>query len=777
MASPFAAWYSLAMQGSGGLPGKAVWTAAVACLFFACGDSNDGGSSGDDSGAGGGGEAGESSTGGRSGRGGSGGTGAAGTAGENGESGDAGAGAEAGSGANAGGGAGGSVGGTGGHDGGASGDGGGGSAGRPITTTETCAAREDETRWDAGRTLYIDDDEDCDGLAPCYATIGEGVAAATSGDTVAVFPGAYVGTNVRQDADLSSLRIMALEGPAVTAISFPCMKVYGEEHDPGQVWIDGFTFHNCGATGSLTDLGWGVYVTSLSDVEVRIQDNAFEGDFGRGGVGLQSSFVGTRLHAVVARNRFSDHHGAESALDIDLPADFDEDYCVRVENNVITASSSAINIHYPRFQDGAGRFEIANNTLYDNALGFILSRPSGVYTFVNNILFENTEDFSRFDETSERFDMRNNLFGSGQFTGLNGNFAADPVFMDAEAGNFRLQGASPAADRGDVRGTALEDITGTPRTDPPDLGAYERTEPAGEPLDGFRCGDGLVHHGIVGTSGEPVLGFETCDDGNAESGDGCSSLCQFEPAPARNQIALRDAHLCVIRENGSLSCWNGDEEALPTGSFRELALSALHGCALRDDGTVSCWRKPGPSTSFAPTGTFTQIEGDHYDTCGLRDDGSITCWDEQAITLEQAGPYARVDADQRVCGLSAAGEPTCYAPYTAFPSGPFLQLFPSSNNDGCGFRPSGELVCIEPGVFFLDVTPLAGFAQVSVYDQGMACGLRPDGRALFWTGGGALFLVQDEAFLEVAAGFSFCCGLTLDRRASCTQNSYGLPAE
>ena len=476
---------------------------------------------------------------------------------------------------------------------------------------------------------------------PCYPTISNAVAAATSGDTVGVFPGTYLGTNVRQDADLSSLRITALEGPAETIITDYCMRIYGDSHEPGQIWLDHFTLRDCGPA-NLVEQGWGVYVTSSSDADVRIQDNVFEGVFGRGGVGLWSSFVGTRFHAVVARNRFSDHHGQASALDIALPADSDEDYCIRVENNVVTGSDSAIGIDYTRFRNGAGKFEVANNTVYGNGFGVHLIRPSAPHTFVNNVIFGNTEDFSVADETSAPFDIRNNLIGSGQFSGLSGNFAADPLFEDAEGGDFRLRGASPAADRGDVRGTALEDITGTPRTDPPDLGAYERTEPAGERLDGLRCGDGIVQAGPVQTAQGAFLGFESCDDGNVQGGDGCSSLCQFEPAPPRAQISLQGTHLCVIRANGSLQCWGEDEEILPAGPFRQLALSANHGCALRNDGTPSCWRTSLPNAPFVPTGTFTQIDGDYYQTCGLRTDGSITCWDAVEIKLEQAGPFARV---------------------------------------------------------------------------------------------------------------------------------------
>jgi len=32
-------------------------------------------------------------------------------------------------------------------------------------------------------------------------------------------------------------------------------------------------------------------------------------------------------------------------------------------------------------------------------------------------------------------------------------------------------------------------------------------------------------------------------------------------------------------------------------------------------------------------------------------------------------------------------------------------------------------------------------------------------------------------FIEVTPGFNYCCGVTADRRAWCSDNIYGLPAE
>jgi len=213
------------------------------------------------------------------------------------------------------------------------------------------------------------------------------------------------------------------------------------------------------------------------------------------------------------------------------------------------------------------------------------------------------------------------------------------------------------------------------------------------------------------------------------------------------------------------------------GSFRQVTASAYYGCALRDDGTASCWSAsvpPGPT--FAPPGRFTQISSDYSQTCGLREDGSITCWDDRAIKLEQAGSFKRVDTNSRVCGLSASGMATCFPPYTSFPSGPFLQLFPDVNQAGCGLRPTGELVCLPDGFSLLDGSPRAALVQLHV-EGTRACGLRPDGRAVVWRSID-LQLIDARRFIEVTpGGLTFCCGLTADRRVWCSENSYGFPAE
>jgi len=92
---------------------------------------------------------------------------------------------------------------------------------------------------------------------------------------------------------------------------------------------------------------------------------------------------------------------------------------------------------------------LINNTIYNNEAdsggGILLE--SGIMKMVNVILWKNIDDlYAETLGSASRPD--HSVIGDGDFRGLNGNIAADPLFMDPLEGDFRLQPDSPCIDAG-----------------------------------------------------------------------------------------------------------------------------------------------------------------------------------------------------------------------------------------------------------------------------------------------------------------------------------------
>ena len=104
---------------------------------------------------------------------------------------------------------------------------------------------------------------------------------------------------------------------------------------------------------------------------------------------------------------------------------------------------------------------------------------------------------------------------------------------------------------------------------------------------------------------------EQCDDGNAESGDGCSEDCKWEV----KNVVTGDTHSCVLTEGGEVKCW-GDNFLGQLG----LGDTDAHGDAGGEMGGAL------PAVDLGPNHTAKAIFAGGGNTCALLDDDSLTCW-------------------------------------------------------------------------------------------------------------------------------------------------------
>lgn len=634
-----------------------------------------------------------------------------------------------------------------------------------LSAPKVCPETEDASRF-LGGTVYVDDDPGCEGKTPCFSDLTSALAADASATTISLMPGSYDGAELLEGVFWSNLRITGERGPDDTIITGSCISVNGS--NGGQIWLDHLTFTGCDASA--------IAVASSLYLDVRIQDDVFVGPFSGGAVALASSSSdGARVYAAIVRNRFTHQRGDAAAIEGKLHAG---DSCIDIESNVLAHNERAFHLTRSAPTDMPPPFRLVGNTFARNdyAVGPKTDLAPFTYTsgarIANNVFFENEYDFSPELELIPRLELHHNLIGSGAFTGLRDNFSADPLFPDADANDYRLLPASPAASAGDPSLVTAPDIEGTARRNPPTLGAYEIDSEPEEDFTGLTCGDGIVQDGSVNAGGATYVGYETCDDGNGDDRDGCTSRCQWEPAGTLGQIAAYQLGVCALRDDGRLKCWGDGTESTPEGPFTQVALKEGGGCGLEPDGALRCWSVSGDDV-YAPTGSFTQLAETYDLTCGVSVTGSMTCWDDVEDRLEWAGPFVRVDAGQGVvCALAENGVPTC-DPRTQLPPGRLVQTFPGLVSS-CALLATGELLC-QTSSSTPPKLPQSGFARVSL--GAMSCALRPDGRAVSWTDFAAPTTLSDRRFIDIVATAYTCCGLTADRRVYCADTSGGLPQE
>jgi len=156
------------------------------------------------------------------------------------------------------------------------------------------------------------------------------------------------------------------------------------------------------------------------------------------------------------------------------------DVSPQIEGNLIQNTDCGI-YYFSQALGGAINGKIKNNTLYNNGYGVILRMHKENPEIVNNIIvngiyagiFLTYRDDPLFDNRKSNIhhnDIWNNLYnywldsGGAEFnlTDINNNISEDPLFEDAENGDFRLDSSSPCIGEG----ASGEDMGGYATTPP-----------------------------------------------------------------------------------------------------------------------------------------------------------------------------------------------------------------------------------------------------------------------------------------------------------------------
>jgi serine protease len=155
---------------------------------------------------------------------------------------------------------------------------------------------------------------------------------------------------------------------------------------------------------------------------------------------------------------------------------------------------------------------VVNNTIASNlalrATAVLADGFDAATRLTNNILYgsgpETVVECDAFNDLNPPVITFNDVFNAGSGpeyggictdqTGLNGNISADPLFINAAAGNFHVQARSPVVDAGSNDGAPASDIDGDPR-----------------PLDGDGDGVAVVDIGADETpAGDTIPPAITC---------------------------------------------------------------------------------------------------------------------------------------------------------------------------------------------------------------------------------------------------------------------------
>lgn len=224
------------------------------------------------------------------------------------------------------------------------------------------------------------------------------------------------------------------------------------------------TIHGGGDSG---EFAYCFYINS----DDNIIDNVDCYDMGEDGMQIYSYYGNDPSRNIVRNNKF---HDIRPSADGRIAGFIISGSYNKVYNNIVynipNAGGSTDGISVWGGSANAGN-EIYNNTVYNvQGYGIHLDNNTAGTTVKNNISYGNNTDF--FNDAPGTT-CSNNLFGSGSISSCATPITGNPLFVNAGAGNFKLNSGSPAIKKGAPMSLFNTDLTGAARTSPYDLGTYE----------------------------------------------------------------------------------------------------------------------------------------------------------------------------------------------------------------------------------------------------------------------------------------------------------------
>ena len=310
-----------------------------------------------------------------------------------------------------------------------------------------------------------------------YPTIQGAVEAAYDDDIVMVAPGNYmenisIGKNVevRSSGGMDSTTI---DGTGLgTVVAF--------ENAPS-ARLEGFTIVN--GTGSgfghFAPVGGGIYCVESSPVISRCRVVGNAAAWG-GGLCVDHGSSPTVVDSIIMGNMADDGGGVfcyegtwptlVTTIIVENNASWFGGGACAIEDSNPTFSGC---LFYDNIADFGGggiyaaqgcNLRVASSTLADNYSaegGNILTEPGSVATIVNSLIWGDADDMVLLGEATVEYSNVTNP----ELLGFVGNIAAEPVFFDAENGDYHLLPNSPCIDKGlnDVPGLPEKDLDGDPR--------------------------------------------------------------------------------------------------------------------------------------------------------------------------------------------------------------------------------------------------------------------------------------------------------------------------